>query len=706
MDEQHIKAFKEESYDILTELESLLLELEEVPDDAILIDRVFGAIHTIKGSGAMFGFDAVSDFSHEIESVLDMVRDRIIPVSPELISLTLSARDKILEMLDQDVGMLDEEAREIMAGFRGLYSGEVESPAGSAEEDEPQEPGSFFTYRIRFRPDSDIFALGTNPLLLLAELMEMGEGTVVAKTDDIPFLEDYEPEACYMAWEIILTTDRDENAIRDVFIFVEDKCELTIDRVFVHADSEERSEYKPLGEILLDRGDIGPDELQDFLVNHKKLGERLIDAKMINSAKIDAALTEQEHVKRILKQEQEKKLSSIRVDAARLDSLVDLVGELVTVQARLTQKAGSEHDPELQFIAESVERLTEELRDTAMSIRMVPIGTLFSRFRRLIHDLSDDLEKTVQMTTEGAATELDKTVIDQLNEPLVHIIRNAIDHGIESPAERRNSGKTSKGMIHLSACHAGASVVISIRDDGAGLDAELLRRKAVEKGIIADDAELSEEDCYGLILKPGFSTSSRVTGVSGRGVGMDVVKRSIDNLRGTIGISSSRGEGTTISLKLPLTLAIIDGLLVRVGADLFVIPLSVIDECIELTKDEAAKSRERSMMTFRGEAYPYISLRHCLDIGGTPPDIEKVVLVNTQGKKTGFSVDQVIGQHQTVIKTLSRVYGNVEGISGATILGDGTVALILDIHQLVRVEKTEVLYRSRTGEELQPGINA
>ena len=694
MDDRHVQAFKEEAYDILADLESLLLELEENPQDAALIDRVFGAMHTIKGSGAMFGFEAVSEFTHEIETVLDMVRDGILPVTATLIRLTLSARDKILDMLDSGTQSLDQETRQIIDGFRGLVSGE--EPDRKEAVTIPQQPeGGRATFRILFRPAADIFTTGTNPLLLLAELEAMGDCTILARTEEIPPLADYNPEACYVSWEILLTTSCDENGIRDVFIFVEDGCELAIERIFEHNGTPDSEEYKLLGEILLERGALEPDELQHVLQCQKPLGQRLVEAEVVSPDKVDAALSEQEHVRKVLQRERDKKMATLRVESVRLDSLVDLVGELVTVQARLSQKAAGEKDPELQLIAEAVERLTEALRDNAMSIRMVPIGTLFSRFRRLVHDLAGELGKQVQMVTEGAATELDKTVIDQLNEPLVHIIRNAIDHGIESPAQREALGKPAAGTIHLAAEHAGASVLITISDDGAGLDPELLQAKALEKGLIGAEEQLSEEECHALILRPGFTTASEVTEVSGRGVGMDVVKRSIDSLRGMISITSTKGRGTTISLRLPLTLAIIDGLLVSIGTNLFVIPLAVIDECVELSRDEAALSRQRAMMTFRGEALPYVSLRHTLGIGGEPSEIEKVVLVNALGRKTGFSVDQVIGQHQTVIKTLSRVYGNVEGISGATILGDGTVALILDVNQLVRVERGDALARTQ-----------
>ncbi len=683
----HAKAFKEEAYEILTELESLLLELAENNEDGDLIDRVFGSFHTIKGSGSMFGFDAIAEFTHEIETALDHVREGIISVTPELISLTLEARDKILELLDKDTNILDDEAQKIISAFQEFVDSEQ-----MLEDDQKKDAGevrSTVTYRIRFKPEEDIFTSGTNPLLLLAELKEMGDCSIVAKSEGIPELAGYGAEKCYVSWDIILTTDKDENLIHDVFVFVADQSEISIKPVYEHFDSGEPEDYNKLGEILLDRGDISKEELKRIIESQKKIGEKLVESEIISAENIEAALTEQEHVRKMLRSEREKNLTSIRVDASRIDNLVDLVGELVTAQARLSQKASGDNDPELQAIAESVERLTEELRDNAMSIRMVPIGTIFSRMRRLVHDLSEDLGKQVTMTTKGAATELDKTVIDKLNETLIHIIRNAIDHGIELPATREALNKQAKGTVHLAAYHEGASVIIKISDDGAGLDPEKLKALAAEKGLVASDAELSKEECFGLIHHPGFTTTDEANSVSGRGVGMDVVKRSIENLRGTINIDSTVNAGTTISLRLPLTLAIIDGLLVRIGSELFVFPLTVVDECVELSHDEAELARERSMMTFRGEAFAYISLRQILEIEGDHPNVEKIILVKVGGKRIGFSVDQVIGQHQTVIKSLSQAYGNIGGISGATILGDGTVALILDVNQLIVARRNE-----------------
>ena len=372
-----------------------------------------------------------------------------------------------------------------------------------------------------------------------------------------------------------------------------------------------------------------------------------------------------------------------RVPAARLDALVNLVGEMSTVQARLSQTVSSMDHAGLHSIAEEVERLTAELRDNTMSIRMLPIGTTFSKFKRLVRDLSGELGKDIVLVTEGGETELDKTVIERLNDPLVHLIRNCIDHGIESPGVREAAGKPRQGTVQLSAMHSGASVLIRVTDDGAGLDADSIKSRALEKGLITAEAELSENELFSLIFAPGFSTAKQITSVSGRGVGMDVVKRSIDSLRGSIDVSSQKGIGTTITLKLPLTLAIIDGLLVKVGDGHYVLPLSIVEECVELTREDVARAHGRHITNVRGGIVPYIRLRERFAISGNAPEVEQIVITESPGGKVGFVVDTVIGEHQTVIKNMGRVYRNVDVISGATILGDGTVALIMDVPKLL-----------------------
>ena len=684
----HRQAFKEEAYELLSELESSLLELEQRPDDSDLIGRVFRAMHTIKGSGSMFGFDDIAAFTHEVETIFDLVRNGKLRVTTTLVNLTLSARDQIKALLDNSEGggASDCEASaRIIAGLRALASGEA--PAEVSPKSQPAGPAleASVTYRIRFAPRRDIFSCGSNPLNLLAELRELGLCHVLAQTGGFPALEEMDPEACYVHWDVILTTDQGLNAIRDVFIFVEDDCELKIEKIAENDEFSAREGYKKLGVILMERGDISSEEMAGVLAQQKRFGELAVASGIVSGIKVESALVEQRHVQAV----RQEKLSaeagnSIRVPAERLDELVNLVGELVTVQARLSQTAAGRADAELAAIAEEVERLTGELRDSALKIRMLPIGSTFSKFKRLVRDLSGELGKEIEMTTDGAETELDKTVIERLNDPLVHLIRNSIDHGVELPETRLAAGKPRFGTLHLSAVHSGDSVLISIKDDGAGLDKEAIRAKALEKGIIAAGAELTEKELFALICAPGFSTAQKISSVSGRGVGMDVVKRAIEALRGSIEIASVRGQGTRIMVRIPLTLAIIESLLVRIGRDFFMLPLSLVNECVELTREDLARSHGRNLVQVRGRQVPYIPLRERFRIPGELPGIEQIVITEVNGVRVGFVVDQVIGEHQTVIKSLGRAYKDARGISGATTLGDGSVALILDLPQLVQ----------------------
>jgi two-component system chemotaxis sensor kinase CheA len=371
------------------------------------------------------------------------------------------------------------------------------------------------------------------------------------------------------------------------------------------------------------------------------------------------------------------------VPAERLDELMDRVGELVIAQARLSQLTASAADLQIKSVAEEIERLAAALRDTTMGIRMVPIGSLFGRFRRLVHDLSRDLGKEIDLAMEGEETELDKTMIERLADPLVHLIRNAADHGLETAAERAAAGKPAEGRVRLVARHAGAEVLVTIADDGRGLDRDRIRAKAEEQGLIAAGATVADADLFQFLFQAGFSTAREVSSLSGRGVGMDVVKRTIESLRGTIDIATQAGAGTEVTLRLPLTLAIIDGLLVRIGAGRYVIPLSAVEECVELSGDEDVRSQHRSFMNIRGELVPFIRLRELFATTAPPDPYQKVVIVAAGEMRVGLVVDQIIGSHQTVIKSLSRLQAEVETFSGATILGDGTVALILDVAHLV-----------------------
>ena len=635
------EAYRIEARELLAELESSLLELERTPEDQELIGRVFRALHTIKGSGAMFGFDPIAAFTHNVENAFDQVRSGQLRVSPELIGITLAGRDHIRALLEGGSPEAGAGILQRLHALVGLEADAADTPAESG----PGGPARQRTFRIHFQPSADCFLKGTNPLLLLRELGEMGHADITAQTNAVPDLDSLDPEQCYTSWDILLTTAQDENAIRGVFLFVEDDSEISVERVDAEPD-------KKLGEILIERG-------------------------VAQAEAVQAALVEQQHLRR-----HADAAVTIRVPAEKLDQLVNIVGELVTVQARLSALAGGAGDPELMFVAEEVERLTGKLRNHSMSVRMLPIGETFNKFKRIVRDLSASLGKQVELVMEGADTEIDKTVIDQLSDPLVHLIRNCIDHGIEGPEAREAAGKPARGTVVLSAVHAGAHVLIKIRDDGAGLDREAIRARAVERGLVSPDAELSDDQAFGLIFEPGFSTARKITEVSGRGVGLDVVKRGIEALHGSLQIASRRGEGTTITLKLPLTLAIIDGLLVRVGEESFVLPLSNIVGCIERTAEDIRAAHGKDYVVVRGEMVACIPLRRHFGIAGEAPAIEQVIIADTHYGKCGFAVDEVIGHHQTVIKKLGGLCRKMDLISGATILGDGKVALILDADRL------------------------
>jgi two-component system chemotaxis sensor kinase CheA len=698
--DQFKQSFREEAREILVELEAALLELNKNRGDLELVSRVFRALHTIKGSGAMFGFEDLATFTHNLENAFDEVRNGRLAVGPELIDLTLSALDQIRAMLEEGAGGAAPAdpavCAEILAKVRHLTGPPVSKPGkekastpdtGSANSFEAG-VGAMREWVIHFAPGADFMLNGADPLLLLQELRQLGGLSVNASMAALPPLGELDPERCYIRWEMVLATGAEREAIRDVFIFVEDRCELTIEQVSMQA-SDAESIPATLAACIADQTASALGEKRAASV-----GRRTYDAP-------DVA-------------------SSLRVPAAKLDQFVDLVGELVTVQARLSEIAAQHDDPEIAAVSEEIERLTSSLRENSMNIRMLPIRATFEKFRRLVHDLARDLGKNVELTIEGADTELDKTVIDQLGDPLMHLIRNSMDHGIEAPESRAARGKRTSATIHLSARHSGASVLIAVSDDGGGIDSEAVRNRAIERGLVAAEAQLTQGETFSLIFQPGFSTAKQVTDVSGRGVGMDVVRQRVDSLRGSIEVASKPGQGTSVTLRLPLTLAIIDGLLVTIGDAYFVLPLANTQECIELTRADVAAANGKHLANVRGELIPYIRLREYFDIQDGRPAIEQIMVVETEQGRYGFVVDRVLGDCQTVIKNLGRFYRQVQVVSGATILGNGTVALILDPERLaqdavravtagarqmgapIRARSTSVPARERRGRTGQP----
>ncbi len=678
------RAFLEEAHDVVVELEAALLALNESPEDEDLVGRAFRALHTLKGSGAMFGFDDLAAFSHNLENAFDEVRNDRLAVTSALINLSLSALDHIKAMLEEAAGRgaanvaAGAELLEQLRQLTGKPEARVEkSLPGAATDGSPVElAGARAEWQIHFAPGPEMMRTGADPFLLLRELRRLGNLKVRANPAAIPPMDELDPERCYIGWDMVLTTSAGREAIADVFIFVADSCELAITPLPETVDGKAACEKR--SENTVD-------------AKEEKATERTEPGVAGSAASLSTVATQAADTKAPESKPWGRRsydtpdnASSIRVPAAKLDQFVNLVGELVTVQARLGELAARHEDADVAAVAEEIERLTSALRESSINIRMLPVRGTFERFRRLVFDLARDLHKEVELAIEGADTELDKSVIDVLNDPLMHLIRNSMDHGIEAPDRRLAAGKRASATIRLSARHSGASVLIGISDDGGGIDAKAVRERAVEKGLVAAEAQLSESQIFSLILAPGFSTARKITDVSGRGVGMDVVRRTVEGLRGTIEIQSRPGSGTTVTLRLPLTLAIIDGLLVRVEKAYFVLPLATTLECIELTREDIRRANGKHVANVRGQIIPYIRLSEYFRMERKQPEREQIMVAETEEGRFGFVVDEVLGDHQTVIKNLGRFYRHVDMVSGATILGNGTVALILDPQRMVR----------------------
>ncbi len=661
-----VEVFVQEAEELLAEVEQCALLLAKDQHDGDVIHRLFRAFHTIKGSSGLCGLDGIAAFTHHVETLLDKVRGGTVPGSIILVDVVLAARDHIAALVAAELGgdpVAPATTEQLVAKLQAIWhgacatecSGElVRAPRPSAGESSSEK-----AWHIQFRPGPDLLACGGNPALLFLDLHKLGPCEIVAHTDAVPPIEDLVPTLCYLWWDISLRSTCDENAIRDAFIFVEDGSELQIE------PAPENS-----SENLGASGDA-PSRI--------KPPHPTTPAPIAGAPKTEGNKPPETNLAKGLSKE-----STVRVPSDRLDRLVSLVGELVMNQSRLRQVAAQVGAPELANPVEEIERLISELRDDVLGIRMLPIGTIFGRFRRLVHDLSAELKKDVVLLTEGGDTELDKSILDQLGEPLVHLLRNGIDHGIEPAEERLAADKPRHGTIRLSAIHSGSEVMVRIEDDGRGINRAAVRAKAIETQLLAPDANLSDKELLNLILLPGFSTAREVTNVSGRGVGMDVVKRQIDTMRGSLSITSEVGKGTCVSLCLPLTLAIIDGLLVQVEDHQFILPMSAVTENVELEFAHRRRNNGLNLVSVRGELVPYIDLRQTFQLGGSAPAIEKIVIVAHEGERVGLVVDRVIGTHQTVLQSLGRFFRNIQVTSGATIMGDGRVALILDIPAVVR----------------------
>ncbi|MEW5706930.1 MAG: chemotaxis protein CheA [Actinomycetota bacterium] len=685
-----LETFITEASELIQDLEIDLVALEDSADDE-LINRIFRAAHTIKGSAGVVGLTELSDFTHTMESVLDLLRSHELTVTSELISVLLRAVDQIKAMVKVAAGE-EKEVDEREAQFiLGLLSQFLPGNNTLAQNTDNSLSGndvnktSYFEINMRLSPN--LFETGTDPLMLIRELQDLGELVdIEVDTSRLPDFHILDVYRLYLSWRLVLKTSEPFSRIENVFIFVQDNSDISIEDVSHHFKDgvDMRLADKKLGEILVDKGLVSASDINCALSQQKKIGELLVEEGKVSKSDVQEALEKQ------LKSREVQKSTTIRVETEKLDKLVNLVGELVIAVARVDQVYNQANDNKraMDGALEGLGRISRELQEQVMRTRMIPVEGLFSRFHRVVRDLANAEQKLVRLELSGIETELDKNVIEQLSDPLKHLIRNAVDHGIELPEERLKVGKTEEATIRLVAYQQEGSIIIEVSDDGRGIDYKAIFNKAVEKGIAKDTDELSPQDIYRFMFLPGFSTAKQVTEVSGRGVGLDVVKRNIEDLRGTIEVMSELGKGTTFRIKLPLTLAIIDGMNVKVGNEVLTVPLLSIVESIRPSK-ESVKTVEGKgeIIDVRGEYLPLVRLHEVFGIetGKINPWEALVVVVESGLRKFGILVDDVLGQQQAVIKSLEKNFRHVEGAAGATILGDGMVSLILDIHGLEKM---------------------
>ncbi len=692
-DLSHFKdAFFEESQEHLTTIEEGLLQLEQRPGDIDLLNRIFRGAHSIKGNSGMFGFTAVSQFTHKMESVLDQLRSSQMVVTVEVTDLLLQSLDCLKTLIDcAKSGEAPND--ELVSGLGGRLEacqngGTATNTVAGAAPPIPPRATSEHHYTLTWVPPQYLFQRGLDPTQFIKELGELGRVKIVSlDTSRLPKLKELDPEQCYLGWALELDTVKDVTVIEAVFDFVREDSTLTIvDQPPAVASSNDQ---KPLGEILVESGVVSQTELNQALSQQKRVGEILVEQKAATPEQISEALKKQSDNAPAKKTE----TPSIRVDTVKIDRLINLVGELVITQSMLSDLGSRFEMSQLPVLLERVaqlERNTREIQERVMGIRMVPIGNAFSRFPRLVRDLSGKAGKKIHLILSGEETELDKTVIESIGDPLTHLVRNSADHGLETPAERVAAGKPEQGIIRLNAFHEGGNICITVEDDGRGLNREKILAKGVKQGLIAESDKLSDEQIWMLIFKPGFSTADKVTDVSGRGVGMDVVKRNIEGLGGTVSIKTTAGKGTTFTLKLPLTLAIIEGMTVRVGKDTYIVPLLSILESIQ-PKREMIKTivGKGELVNVRGTYLPLMRLYDVFRLEPELSDPTKAILLilETEGERVAVMVDEILGQQQVVIKSMEQNFRKIEGVAGATILGDGTVGFILDVRGLLNISR-------------------
>ncbi len=703
-------AFFEEAAEHLAVVEEGLLQLERHPEDLDLLNKIFRSAHSIKGTAGMFGFDAVAQFTHKMETLLDLLRNGQKAVSPSIADLLLKSTDCLKTLIEsvKTGAAVDEETVQRLTTELTSASAADSPQSGISDKKSDAAPvqsrGMAKTYSIYWTPPDWLFQRGLDPLQIMKELRCLGNLTKVSlDVSRLPHLADVDPEKCYFSWDLQLTTKKDRRAIDSVFEFVHEGSALSIEQIGTSEQSDapvsaipavEVDEPKPIGQILVESGVVSSCVLDQALAQQKRVGEILVEQKAVTPQQLEQALHKQRQ-QESASQSKKTDPASIRVDTAKIDKLINLVGELVITQSMLSDLGTRFEMNQLHVLLERVaqlERNTREIQERVMSIRMLPIGTAFSRFPRLVRDLSARTGKKIQLVVSGEETELDKTVIESIGDPLTHLIRNSADHGLEPPEDRLDNNKPELGTIRLNAFHEGGSICITVEDDGRGLNRTKILAKAVKQGLISESEKLTDDQIWSLIFKPGFSTADKITDVSGRGVGMDVVKRNLEALGGTVSIKTALGKGTTFTLKLPLTLAIIEGMTVRIGRETYIVPLLSILESIQPMR-EAVKTvvGKGELINVRGTFLSMVRLYEVFNLQPEYTDPAKSILLilETEGERVAVMVDEILGQQQVVIKSMEQNFRKVEGIAGATILGDGTVGFILDVRGLLEIARRE-----------------
>ena len=684
--EQFKQKYIEEVNDLLNDLEDTVLALEQNPGSADDINRIFRVMHTIKGTAGMYDFKMVEKITHDVESIYGKIRDSSLSVSTVVLNLTLECVDLIRNLLSTGEDNLKEEVAVFLAKLSAITNSDDSRVTGGDSLSGGKISGDgFVTYYLLFEPEADIKDRGINISGILSDIDAAGDGVI------IPRYRATESESKYNTyWEAVFSTQKSYQDLTEIFLFVEDEVKITkISDGDLFKNADFINELTSLQES--EQNYIDTDKLIGFVSGGKVEASAVAEEeKFVKKAveKKDTLSAEEKIIDRAVAAA-DTKTTSIKVDSDKLDELMNLVSELVTTKAEMMLLFEKYNIPELGTLCEKVDRLSNRFKDNALSIRLVPIESLMLRFQRLVRDLSVELGKKIDFKTDGTDTELDKTIIDNLSVPLMHIIRNSIDHGIESPEIRVANNKSERGLIKFTAFYSGNNVFIQIQDDGAGMDCQALRKKAIEKGFLKPSDNPTDKQLMELIFMPGFSTAEKITGISGRGVGMDVVKQNIVKLRGEIEVTSEKGLGTAVTIKLPFTLSIIDTLLVSIDKTLLLIPVYMIDNCTQITRRQLEADNGRFI--YEGEPTTIIDLRKELEFSGKPPKKENVVVVNYKDDvHVGLIVDKIIGEHQAVLKSLGKYIANQEYISGGSILGDGSIALVLDVPKLIKqMEKSD-----------------